>query len=321
MKHRVSENSMAISVVILAAFAGRTTADDSPRTQQFLESLRAHDARFDNCSVQWTQRETRRINEWAEFYSAQFNNARFGAPQQPVPEKFPEPYDATIISNCQLVQRGDEFLISFVRLTDWHGHPQPATEPILCKQAEGLEKTLDLHPDHHFLHIQDAASVTLMAWKRTAYSMTLGVGYSKWIRAIESIQQLDDVWTVKGSMQLFGVDRTDFELNLDSDLIVRTARLYCVVGSDGLTRERLFEFSSTGVLADAEGPLLAKSGTFRETTVVAVVGGESREVNRPGDNWAVEARPVEFELSDERYSELTWLDEESAEEVIDLRRR
>jgi hypothetical protein len=321
MKHRVSENSIALVAVLLVALAGRTVADDSLNAQQFLEALREHDSRFDNCSLQWTQRETRRIDERAEYYAVQFNNSKFGRETPPQPAEFPDPYDATVMHNCQLTQRGNEFIISFVRLTDRHGHPQPASEPQFCKWTDGMVKVLDLDPNHRFLYIHDADNMTNFAWKRAAYLMSLGIGYSRWLQEIESLEQSDDGWTLMGSMQLFGVDHTDCELELDADRIVRKARLYCVVGADDLTRERVFEFSSSGVREDAEGPLLAESGMFRETTVVAVIRGESREVNQPGDNWTIDAGPVEFELSDERYSELTWLDEESVDQVLDQRRR
>lgn len=322
MKHRVCRISIALVVILPVALAGRAIADDSPNAQEFLELLRAHDARFDNCSVQFTRREPRHVDERIEFMAAQFNNFKYGRPQLEPPAEFPDPYDATLVHNGQLTIRDDDFMLSTVWLTDRRGHPQPPAGPIHWGRADGIERSLDLN--HRVMHIDEPAAdeCSLLQWKRMACVMSLGVGYSQWLREISELQETDAGWRVSGSMNLFGVDRTQCELEIDADLIVRKANVYCIVGPEaGPTRERRFEICNSGVLEDSAGPLLAQSGSFQETTVVAVVGGESQQVNRPGEAWEIKAGPVEFDLSDETYSELTSIDEESADHVIDRRRK
>ena len=66
------------------------------------------------------------------------------------------------------------------------------------------------------------------------------------------------------------------------------------------------------MLEDAEGPLLAAAGSL-EMTAVRVFDGERQQVNRRGRAWELEAGQIEFDLSDQKYSELTEIDEDAAE--------
>ena len=316
---------LLVAALVAACFAGQAAADDPAVTNaaELLEALRVRDARFDNCTLHLTHRETKHIDEEAEFNSLQFSRVKFGGEPATAPAEFPEPYDATLIHNGQLTVRGDDFLLTTVWLTDSHGHPQPAAAPILWGRFDGIERSLDMDPDHRMMYINQppADESTLLQWKRMAYELSLGVGYGRWLLDISEFVRTDAGWSITGSMQLFRVDRTTCELELDDDLIIRNADIYCIVGPDGATRERRFIFSNSGVIEDSNGPLLAAEGSFRETTEVAVVRGQSQEVDRPGDAWKIDAGPVEFDLSDERYSELTHIDEDAAEHVIDRRRR
>ena len=314
-----------VFALTVSCFLCQVSADDSPVTNagELLAALQERDSRFDNCSLQLTRRETKHIDEEGEFNSLQFATLKSGGSPATAPATFPEPYDATLVHNGQLTLRGDDFMLSTVWLTDSHGHPQPPDAPILWGRSDGVERSLDMDEDHRVMYIKQppADQSTLLQWKRMAYELSLGVGYNRWLQEISEMEQTDAGWSITGSMQLFGVDRTTCELELDDDLIVRKADIYCIVGPDGATRERRFVISNSGVLEDSKGPLLAAEGSFQETTEVAVVGGQSQEVNRPGDAWKIDAGPVEFDLSDERYSELTRIDEDAAEQVIDLRRR
>jgi hypothetical protein len=311
---------LALALLLAGAAHSLRADDDRPQLtpEAMLQALRDRDARIDNYSLQFTQRETRRIDEQAEFASDQFSRAKFGLPREESPAEFPPPYDATLVRQCRLTARGDDFCVSTVWLTDQHGHAQIPAPAIVCARAGDVERSLV--PAGAVLHVRqcDPDETTLLQSQRMFYEFAAGFGYGRYLIEVTEVESTDDGWRVSGRMNLFHADRTICELELDEQLLVRKAHLYCIVGPEGATRERAFDITTSGTFDESGERAVADQGTFAETEAVVVVNGQSRQVDRPGDVWEIDAGPIEYDLDDDTYSQYTAIDEASATSVLNF---
>jgi len=312
---RVTMLAITVSLGSTAAAAEPDPRQPNVTPAELLERLRARDAAFDNYSLTFTEREPKRIDEKGEFTKRQFNNIRFGGQAEPAPESFPDPYDAVIVSRRTMVVRGDDVVLSSVWTTDHHGHPQLPEEPQIYKRQNHRVIALSSAGSDRILTIysKDKDHPAPYPDFRWFYEMTLGVGFGRCLKSIESVEPAGGGWRVRGTARLWTEDKTTAHLVIDSNLIVRRAELEVDVQSH---KTRIY-VSSSGQLGEDSDTLIARTGEFQR--VIVRTGPEDEMVDTVS-HWELEGEQLEINLSDARYAALTVLDEKSAQHIIDQTR-
>jgi hypothetical protein len=301
--------------------AARVDAGDEPSVSytpaEMLAELRARDPELDNYSLSFKRLEIRRIDERVEFQKQQFNRIRFGGEAEQAPASFPDPYDAVLMMDITMAVRDRGLVFRHVWLTDHHGHPQIPRHGIWVDEAdvyrelhESLsETTLTIRP---LSPAQRAGNQE----QRMYYELALGVGYGRRIREIESLEQSDTGWQLTGTIQLWSEDETTFQIETDEDLFVRKAHLHANVHGN----ETTFDFTSSGAIrTDGQRPIAEKGTVKRVHVAYTPAGGERRDDGSIQYQYEVEVAEIEFDLTDERYAELSAIDPAQADYVMDER--
>jgi len=275
----------------------------------------------DNYRIRFMRRETKRIDEQAEWRKISFRNQADGDKPEPAPAKFPEPYDAVIVANFDLATHGQKLMIRGEWLTDHHGHPHIPRTNVVVDDGDLVR---ELHVDIHDTTLTICGNQALYRAgnreQQMFYELALGVGFGRRIKAVESVVKTDDGWRVTGIFQLWTEDQTTFELEADADLFVRKAQLRAVVHP----RETWFEFANAGSVETAGKRAFAKTGRLQRIYAAHVPPNGTRldvgqSFGKIEQQYELEVGSVDFELTDEHYAELSAIDAAQADSVIDER--
>ena len=309
--------ALAALSVWSAPAPAQVAVEYTPQTMQ--AALRERDAVVDNYRIQFTRRETRRIDERAEWAEISFRSQRFG--RGPAPASFPDPYDALLVENMDLATRTDSLALRSTCLTDHHGHPQLPRHYVVVERGREQTELDDSSGDWILTNRRIPRDLPSINQEfRMFYELALGVGLGRRIKTVESVEKLDDGWRVTGTFQLWTEDKTTFELETDADLFVRKATLKAVVHP----RETWFEFANSGSIETEGQRTFARTGSLKRTYAAHVpVNGtrldDGKSFGRIEQQYELEVGQLDFDLSDEQYNELSAIDAAQADYVIDER--
>lgn len=302
-----------LSLLVVPAPAQDAAAEYTPETM--LAALRERDPEVDNYRMRFTRRETKRVDERAEFAKSAFRTQKFGGTPDPAPASFPDPYDAIVVSNQDCAYRGESLVLRGTYLTDHHGHPQiPRIYHYVEAGRDSRELGGTTGERHLTLRQRDNGVPSINQEYRMFYELALGVGFGRRIKTVESVEKSDDGWRVTGTFQLWTEDHTTFELATDSQLFVRRAQLRANVQGN----ETAFDFTNSGLIEADGRQAFAKHGTVKRINVAFTPpGGERREFGTVQHDYALEVGRIDFDLTDEQYAELSAIDAAQADYVID----
>lgn len=320
--------------VLLVAFGSKGAYCDSGRPEQssnaddaeclkVFRDLRWKAASFNNVSAIFSRHETIQRSPLTEWMSDSFNASKFGGESPPKPAET-EPYELEKLSRIQLTVRGDELTIEHRSQQDGRGEPLVGEFRSRSTDIrEGLLVSISDSPhgpptgNHRSLWIDHLEPHALLYESQREIEFVFGVGFGSLIKSVESVERIGDMRTVKATMQFWDTDTTSATLLIDNDDIVRKATLR-TVNENGIW---LTEVTTSGTIEPKKGIRYAASGSYDYRTTHSFHTGFVKKQERVRNRFTTSSHRIIWNLTDEKYHELTEIDETNVDSTTDNTKR
>jgi hypothetical protein len=304
-----------LGIVLLASvcFVRFLYAVEDP--EELLGILKAKDAQFDNAALRYTT--------WGEFTQEGFPAWKYPeiAKQIGIPKgtMYGPSKQIKFRYNEELVVRGPN--TAFTRVLDQTLKLDENNEGLQRFQkwsnTDGLAREIldgdETHKGDRIIQVHSSgAPVDLAQEQRMWVEFAHGVGFGKRIREIESLSAQNGKTIIKGTIQMWWEDTSQFAIAVDDNYIVRRAVIDSNVHGN-LTR---FEVTTQGTV-ERKGFVVAETGHFVRRWMGMYRDG--KKVGRPKvkKEFYCRFKDIVPNLSDEQYESLTKMEATPGTYVMD----
>lgn len=230
--------------------------------KELLVHLRLRDNKFQNRTLELERRWSEHIEPAKRIAEMRFNAWRFGGRRPDRANgkelfKAPPPFDQKHRRRCRLTVREPEVtldtLCELEEIRDWMpaNYHSPPFNGFRRSSVTGMEVTF--HPNSGGRKDRDVPFQLdgFLRWMQHAMEWGSGYGMSRWIQSIESTARRDDRLVVKGTAHVFDHAESEFEIELDQDLIMRRCFVSTPSASGGST--------TVDYLSETEGTVRLKN--------------------------------------------------------------
>lgn len=322
------------SIALLVTFAINSAYCDSGRPEQpsttddaeclkVFRALRWKSASFNNVSATISRHEIVKRNPFAEWMQDSFNASKYGGEAPPKPEET-EPYELEKLSRVQLTVRGDEVTVEHRSQQDGRGEPLFGEYRSRSTDIrEGLLISISDSPhgpptgNHRSAWIDHWQPYAGLYESQREIEFVLGVGFGAILKSVESVKREGDLRTIEATMQFWDTDTTNATLLIDDDDIVREATLR-TVNENGIW---LTEVTTSGTIEPSIGVRYAASGSYCCRTTHSFHTGFVKKQERVRDRFTTSNHRIIWNLTDDKYHELTEIDETKVDSTTDNTKR
>ena len=304
-----------LGIVLLASvcFVRFLYAVEDP--EELLGILKAKDAQFDNAALRYTT--------WGEFTQEGFPAWKYPeiAEQIGIPKgtMYGPSKQIKFRYNEELVVRGPN--TTFIRVLDPTLKLDESNKGLQRFQkwsnTDGLAREIldgdETHKDDRIIQIHSSgAPVDLAQEQRMWVEFAHGVGFGKRIREIESLSAQNGKTIIKGTIQMWWEDTSQFAIAVDDNYIVRRAVIDSNVHGN-LTR---FEVTTQGTV-ERKGFVLAETGHFVRRWMGMYRDGKKVGPPKVKKEFYCRFKDIVPNLSDEQYESLTKMEATPGTYVMD----